>query len=873
MLNYRILLVCLMCATAPALNEPAHGDEAVIPAASEQVVIQSTVTNGFIHPGIGLTKDILENARRQVIAKKEPWYSGFQVLAADPQSSKTVNCRNESPTRPGCPDVDAFDNKGIEYRLGQDSARAKLQTLMYIFTGEEVYRANAMNIVRVWSHMDPAKYKAYPECYIHASYPIQDLITAAELLRNTSTQDPKLAWTEEDTQNFANNFAYPATKTFSDGNGWFMNQSGYPLSACIASDIFRSDRDNYARHVEWFTVSKSAPNKGWAFSIQNLVRRVETNAITGEKVAKPVVQIVEMGRDQAHGGDDVDILMNIARQLNAQNTKVDPVAGTISTAPDAVGPYEFLDDRILAGANYFWRFMLGYDTPWIPTPSDMTPDGKINQIYPRLADNYRGRLAAREFVNNWDAYYYYAFKKGVNLAEKAPYFNEAFNKRIITSLTDWISVPANATGDALRVPPRGVPLDTVEVEQRITPLSDKVTVVNDKDGGYVRISPSPQGTRLALLSSSTADKSIALRMRSTGPAEIALSGMAKPWLLPDTQNQWRTVTYQRGDLERYLDIIFFTVKGAPSAKLDIDTLTRAGADKLAPPAFRSGNDETKLIAAAGVPLNLDLSASDAKSRTLTIGSLDKPQGSALDAGTGEFTWTPAKPGDYSFIVTAANDDSVTAKRVSVSVAADRAAAVRQVTAAHQDIPYVSATARKWDEALRDINALDKHADAQLFAAKLTQLQAALMGLQPLTPTLADGSMDYPKIASANIGPLVSLLADGNDDTFTGSKDENFLLDFGANYRVTVSAFAMEGRLNFEVRGQDMVLFGSNDGKDWTQLTDAISTPPVELTRLNVKPDLANQPFRYLKIQKAYRRASPLFETAELRIYGQRQEVE
>ena len=93
------------------------------------------------------------------------------------------------------------------------------------------------------------------------------------------------------------------------------------------------------------------------------------------------VQHVEMGRDQAHGGGDLTNAAIISRLLLAQGTKVDPVDGTVSTKDNAVGPYEFLNDRILAAANYFWQYMLGYDTPWTPVPYSISPDGTVRGIY------------------------------------------------------------------------------------------------------------------------------------------------------------------------------------------------------------------------------------------------------------------------------------------------------------------------------------------------------------------------------------------------------------------------------------------------------------------------------------------------------------
>ena len=241
--------------------------------------------------------------------------------------------------------------------------------------------------------------------------------------------NPELAWTEQDTAAFSAHFVIPGVTNFFNYNGWFMNQNGFAYAPAIAGAIFRSDPQDYAKRVERFTVNKDGPNKGWSFSIQDLARLVDTNALTGEKLATPQVQLTEMGRDQAHAGDDLTIFTTIARILNSQGTLVDPVAGTVSQAPDAVGPYEFLNDRILAAADHFCRFMLGYDTPWIPTPSNIAPDGTIRQIYPRIADNYRGRIRQHKL---WDLYYYYTYKKGIDLAQKAPYFHETFLKRIVS---------------------------------------------------------------------------------------------------------------------------------------------------------------------------------------------------------------------------------------------------------------------------------------------------------------------------------------------------------------------------------------------------------------------------------------------------------
>src|SRR5699024_8821969 len=138
------------------------------------------------------------------------------------------------------------------------------------------------------------------------------------------------------------------------------------------------------------------------------------------------VQHVEMGRDQAHGGGDLNNAWELARMVLSQGTTVDPVDGTVSKAGDAVGPYEFLDNRILAAADYFCQYMLGEDPDWTPVAYAISPDGTIRDTYRRIATGYRGRYLTMNF---WDLFYYYTYEAGLELEQVAPHFTRAFHQR------------------------------------------------------------------------------------------------------------------------------------------------------------------------------------------------------------------------------------------------------------------------------------------------------------------------------------------------------------------------------------------------------------------------------------------------------------
>jgi hypothetical protein len=850
-------------------NAPGAGLESPVEV-TDKARIHQTVVNGFTHPGISLNQEILENARAQVLAKRDPWYSGFVKLASSPRSSKTVSSRNQSQEDPTRPAVDAFDSASVEGRLKIDSDTALRQVLMYWFTGDETYRANALRIVRLWSKMDPAKFKAYNEVYIHCSFAFKDMILVAELLRGMESPNRELAWTNEDTVAFSNNFVIPGVTNFFNHNGWFMNQNGFAYAPAIAGAIFTSNPEDFAKRVERFTVNKDGPDKGSSFSIQDLARLVDTNALTGEKVANPQVQITEMGRDQAHAGDDLTIFTTIARILNSQGTKVDPVNGTVSTAPGAVGPYEFLGDRILTAADHFCRFMLGYDTPWIPTPSHIAPDGKVQQVYPRIADNYRGRIRQHKM---WDLYYYYACRKGVDLAKKAPYYHETFTKRIVSDDYDWLYIPKEASGEALRIPPSEQEPNVVEVELRSANLTGNSSVKNEGDTTFVRALASPAGTRLSILSCGTDEKTIGLRIRTTGVAEAEMSGFGKPWLLPNTQGEWRQVFYTMSQLERFGDIVFFNIKGSPETVVDLDQLLRKPDRK--PPVFASGDKPLNLVAYPGAPILLDFSVINPSEEKAAVvfKCLDKPEDSVLDPKTGAFTWSPTKIEDRVFVVEATDGTVVTAKKISISVASDRAAAIQKIKGDYdQKTVYVQASLARCKEIHdRALKALKAGSDTEFFPL-LAQLKEAFEALEPLTPLLPDGSMDFPKvIVSSNIGEAMSLLVDGNDDTFVGfylAKDNYHDFDFGPDFKFSATAFAMEGRVNFEDRIEDVKFHGSNDGKNWTELTPQDTQRFTELTKIQVADHLANSTFRFLRVQ---RHRGPIFEPSEMRIFGRRHE--
>jgi hypothetical protein len=420
-----VLSLGIAVALVPVTANEARAQASIQTLATDYhpVISESIDASGFKRPGIGITKAVLENLRTQVRAQKEPWNTHFNSMLSHNSASRTPTIRNVS-SDPAKPRIYGLDSQGDQVLFIEDSLTAYTQAMLYYVTGDEVYRNNAMRIIRLYAQMDPAQYVYYVDSHIHTGIPLSRMTAAAEILRYTSTQNPALAWTEDDTARFSANLVVPVMNTFNACNCRFMNQHLYTTIATMSGALFIGDREKYDQAVEWFTVNKDAVDQGQNGAIKQLFRLVTKNDVTGEPVT-PVVQHVEMGRDQAHGAGDLTNAQILARLMMAQGTKVDPVEGTVSTQANAVGPYEFLTDRILDAAEPFGAFMIGHDIPWVPTASHTDQFGNPTISYKRVSWSYRGRTGS----NTWEMFYYYQYVRGVNMAQRAPNYTKFFASR------------------------------------------------------------------------------------------------------------------------------------------------------------------------------------------------------------------------------------------------------------------------------------------------------------------------------------------------------------------------------------------------------------------------------------------------------------
>jgi len=857
--------IAAVAAVPPAAQAETSYDDLL----TENVVqINETVSDaGFVHPGVGLSADDLRNAQAMVRSGQEPWASYFDAMTqVRPWAAPGYTVDNMVRGKPDVPLTTTFDQVGMRNRETRDSFGVLTQALLWTMTGDEVYRKGAIMGLRTWANMNPDGYKYFADAHIHTGKPLSQFLMAAEIIRATEPLDDdtpgthdgySVVWTAEDDQKLLANFANPIVDTFLASNERWMNQHNFGLYGRIATAIYADDAEGYAKGVEWFTVNASFDDYiSGSMAAQMPVIAADDPA---NPYGEEFVQLREMGRDQAHAECNIDNFAALARFLNVQGTKVDPADGTVSTKDDAVSAYGFLGNRLLAGANAFDGYMMGEHTQYI---DDRGTGGVISPAY-------RGRI----FNPLSELYYQYKYVEGVDVDAEAP--NVArLHERMDGPFYNYGTGVANfwAAGDKsieywVAFPPEIAGTEPTPVEDTALtfgrygiPLDDGTEIMTEDDRTFARATADADGTMSVVSRVMFPGNSrMGVLVRTDGPAvlEVLDKEEADPRNelepqpnvlsrieLPDTQGEWRYVTYPAAGLNTQ----FYRVSG-DGTTVDLDALMFNAQTQLTAPSFAQDRDCYYLW--PGAASSFELGATDTGSAPAhTAAGL--PDSAELDPATGTVTWTPTPhdTGAHAVQVVADDGDAIAARTFDLYVAKNRPKMIDAavVDSTDEGAVYTTASLEPYQEALAAARDASENGTDAEFRAAFEALLDAIDALELLNPHLADGSFDY-RNAVTPIGLSVDTMRNLPNGGGTGDlRTASFTLDFGTQYRIAAEQFGIQARFSFPMRSQGTNVYGSNDGISWTLLSERETSETNDMETIPVAAEHRGEQFRYLKLQ-------------------------
>jgi len=189
----------------------------------------------FVHPGLLNSMEELQFIKKKIAAGEEPWKTTFEQMKGTTYASLTYTPHPHLTTTAGI-----LARGGLEggfYDLDDDTVAAYTQALMWIFTDNEQYAQNAVNILNAWNIFNGEQGIIW---YLGSSWHSSIWCESAELIRSTY---PK--WSPGDIAKFSAMLDRAFMPVL-------HNQMGYgnrELSVCnglMAIGVFNNDRAAFA---------------------------------------------------------------------------------------------------------------------------------------------------------------------------------------------------------------------------------------------------------------------------------------------------------------------------------------------------------------------------------------------------------------------------------------------------------------------------------------------------------------------------------------------------------------------------------------------------------------------------------------------------
>jgi len=301
-----------------ASGSPLQSEQSSAPGALE------FPTPRFTSPGVILSREDLEILKANI--QREPWKSGFAVLAADGHSKLSYKMAGPFQEIKRAPNVNLWPWRN-------DMIAVWNLSRMWYFTGENAYAQKAHDILLAWA-MTQTSFGGRESMLDLGDYALA-FVGGADILRGTWP-----GWTNTDTvavKKYFNDVLMPASNPYGESQFGAANKGALALDALGLMAIFNEDT---AR-------------------LQTVVYQTRTLAHIGLRSSNDIGMIGDSLRDQGHAHGQLVSLATLAEALWKQGIDI----------------YSDYNSRLLADGEFFARVNS-------PVPTAFIPFGTTDAYYP-----------------------------------------------------------------------------------------------------------------------------------------------------------------------------------------------------------------------------------------------------------------------------------------------------------------------------------------------------------------------------------------------------------------------------------------------------------------------------------------------------------
>lgn len=308
----------------------------------------------FVHPGLLVTNTDIDRVKRKLAAKKDPWLSSWNKLTS-------IKYSNPSYTPTAVNSVDRSKNGAL---IWHDAAAAFNLALCWKISGDTKYADASARVLVAWGN-ELKEFGGQDDKYLTAGLQGYQLANAAELLRDYPpfAQDGLATVTR-----MLTTLILPLNVKFlnhlepSEHNHrhFFANWELCNVASAMAIAVLADNRTSWDFAIDYF--KNGTGNGAIGNAITNIVEEPGTGHLLG--------QGQEAGRDQGHAALDFQLLGVIGQQAWNQgedlfaydNNRI--LLGYVTSCICSL--VVFTNLLILTSAEYFARYNLGEDVPFVP---------------------------------------------------------------------------------------------------------------------------------------------------------------------------------------------------------------------------------------------------------------------------------------------------------------------------------------------------------------------------------------------------------------------------------------------------------------------------------------------------------------------------